>query len=91
MKYEWGEKANIPQGTTVKVEALDKEGQGISILGKIVGKSDTTIIQSHIVKCTDGTIPSEVYAYECFSAPLSTIEILDSQTYRNLLLGVAEK
>lgn len=42
--------------------------------GVIVGLATTGIEQTHIVKCTDGFIPNDTYAYDTATIPLCYIE-----------------
>lgn len=42
--------------------------------GIVVGKATTDITANHIIKCTDGFIPNETYAYDTTSVPLSYIK-----------------
>jgi len=70
---ELGSEHNLPYGTEVIVN-LQVEGI-MHFEGIIVGKSTTDLTQSHIVECTDGTIPSREYPYTTVSVPAMLIEL----------------
>ena len=42
--------------------------------GIIVGKATNGIEQNHIVRCVDGFIPNDTYAYDTVSMPLCYIK-----------------
>ena len=75
MRYSLGEMVDIPYGTNVEVR-YDGENSP-PLKGIVVGKASTGLDQSHIVKCTDGTIPNVAYHYDTCMAPLPLITILD--------------
>lgn len=67
--FKIGDKVDIQYGTQVLIK-LEESFEGI-----IVGKSTTDITQQHLVKCTDGQYPNEIYPYDTISVPLHCIEI----------------
>jgi len=72
------ETENLPQGTVVRVY-VDKEKPPMD--GEIVGlgsrRIDPVLGQLHIIRCTDGSLPNEIYPYDTFVAPLGIIEVVD--------------
>lgn len=60
----------MKQGTVVTVSV-----SGSMFSGKIVGKGFDDMHQACIVECTDGTIPNDVYRYNTYLVPLSSISI----------------
>ena len=73
MRYPLGTMINIPYGTKVRVEYQ----ADLSFDGEIVGKASTQLEQSHIIRCTDETIPNDYYPYNTAVAPLGCIEVLE--------------
>lgn len=67
-KFKVGEMYSIPYGTLVKADLGDKV-----ILGKVVGKCGTEILQTHIIQCIDSQIPTDDYPYDTFIASLQCI------------------
>jgi len=70
---ELGPEYNLPSLTPVNVNIPDATFEGI-----IVGKAGTDIVQSHIVKCIDGTFPNETYQYDTIVAPITLIDLIDN-------------
>ncbi len=70
---------NLPYGTKVFV-TISKDLDPIK--GEIVGlgsaNAGTVFGPLHIIKCTDGYLPNEVYPYPTFVAPL---RLIDLRTY----------
>lgn len=64
---------NLKKDTQVRVSIHP----GLEFKGKIVGVATTDITQTHIIECTDGTLPNEVYQYNTCVAPLSTISVIE--------------
>lgn len=69
-QFKIGDNVNIQFGTKVNV-LLGELFEGV-----IVGKSTTDITQQHIVKCTDGTYPNDIYPYDTLTVPLVLLNII---------------
>lgn len=69
-RHKLGQTVSLDFNTKVSVDM-----NGIVFDGIIVGKSSTDINQNHIIKCTDGKLPTDEYKYDTVSVPLTLITV----------------
>lgn len=62
----------LPRGTKVHVNLMT-----FAFDGEVVGLATEDIYPVHIVKCTDGTFPTEEYPYDTWVVPLGHIYLKD--------------
>jgi len=66
-----GPEYNLPFGTKVRANFTEMPFEGV-----IVGKASTDLTQSHIVRCTDETLPNEAYPYDTCVVTISLIDLI---------------
>lgn len=59
----------LPAGTLVRADS------GIPFDGVVVGKVTTGVDQTHLIRCTDGTIPNDTYKYDTACVPLCLLRV----------------